>query len=161
MGEKRRNVLRLHPNYVIGFLVWLCAISTIVMFPNLLQKIKFLKKTGVSSTAYSRFIDTLTPEQRVDFQLLEAAAIDIGGEYYIVGKGSSEEFNFYKRNIISYQELDEIVDEKLRRLIVLNSILKYLAPGVRDLILNKKAAILYRDNRFILVGPKEALAFKE
>jgi hypothetical protein len=160
MGGGLKRTIRSHPNYVIGLIVWLCAMGTIVAFPNIVPKIKFLRKACVSCSAYSRFIDTLTPEQKVDFQLLEAAAIDIAGEYYIVGKGSNEEFAFYKRNIISYQELDEIVDEKLRRLIVLNSILKSLAPGVRDLILNKKAAILYRDNRFILVGPKEALVFK-
>ena len=161
MGGTRRNILKSHPHYVIGFFVWLFAIGTIAMFPSLLPKIKFLIKPCASCTAYSRFIDTLTPEQRAVFRLLEAAAIDIKGKYHLVGKGSNEEFDLYKQNLISYQELEEIVDEELRRLIVLNSILKCLAPGLRDLILNKKAAIIYRDNRYILIGPKEALVFNE
>lgn len=152
-----RGPFRAHPNYVMGFIVWICAISTIIMFPNLLPKLKLLKKGCVSCSGYSRFLDTLTAEQKSDFELLEAGAINVEGTYYLIGKNSNEEFDLYKKRLIEYQELEPIVDEKLRRLIIWNSLLETLSPEVHNLILNKKAIILFRDNRFIMVGPKEKL----
>jgi len=67
----------------------------------------------------------------------------------------NEEFDLYRKGLIEYQVLDPIVDEKLQRLIIWNSILETLSPDARNLILNKKATILFRDNRFVMVGPKE------
>jgi len=63
--------------------------------------------------------------------------------------------------LIYYKEVDPTMDEKLRRIIVLNSILKSCAPEESDLIQNRKAIIICRDNRFVLVGVKDELKTKE
>lgn len=114
MGERKPRLLRSHPNYVIGFFVWLCAIVSIILFPNLLPKIKLFKKLCVSCTAYSNFIETLTPEQKADFELLEAAAISTRGRFHIVGKDSIEEYDFYQKRDIEYQELDPIPSDSTK-----------------------------------------------
>jgi len=154
MGERKRSILRSHPNYVIGFFVWLCAIGSIIIFPNLFPKINFLKKPCVSCTEYSDFIESLTSEQKADFELLEAGAINIKGMFHIVGKNSNEEYDLYQKRFIKYQNLDPIIVEKVRRLIVLNSVLRTLSPETRNLVLNKQAVILFRDGHVLLVSAR-------
>jgi hypothetical protein len=66
-----------------------------------------------------------------------------------------------RRALIYYHELNPIVDEKLRRLIVVNSLLKSITPEERDLVLNRKAIILYRNDRFWVVGVKDELKSKD
>jgi len=143
-----------HPNYVVGFFLWLLAISSIIMFPNILPKIKFLKKGCVSCAGLSRFLDTLTPEQKTDLQMLEAGVIDVEGKYYLVGKNSGAEYDLYRKGLIEYQILDPVIDEQLRRLITWNSLLKTLTPETYNLFLTKKATIIFRENQYLFVGSK-------
>lgn len=150
-------MLRSHPNYVVGSIVWICAICTIILFPNVLPKIRFLKKACVSCSGYSRFADTLTPEQKADFDLLEAGAINIDGIFQIVGKNSEKEYELYKNGLIEYRELDPIIDEKNHRLILFNSLIKTLSPEIRNMVLDRRAAILFREGRMILVHAKSNL----
>lgn len=143
-----------HPNYVVGFFCWLFAIGTIIMFPNILPKINFLKKGCVSCAGLSRFLDTLTPEQKTDLQMLDAGIIDVEGKYYLVGKNSDAEYDLYNKELIEYQILEPIIDEQLRRLITWNSLLKTLTPETYNLFLTKKATIIFRDNQYVMVGSR-------
>lgn len=154
MGGRIGGVIKSHSNYFIGFIVWLCAIVTIILFPNLVPKIK---KARVSSSGYSRFLNTLSLEQKAEFEMLEAGAINIEGVFHIVGKNSAEEYDLYQNGFIEYRELDPIVEEKTRRLIILNSILKTYSPEVRDLVVNKKATILFRDDHIIMIVLKQKI----
>ncbi|MBN2245064.1 MAG: hypothetical protein JW755_04380 [Candidatus Aminicenantes bacterium] len=59
--------------------------------------------------------------------------------------------------LITQMKLEPIISEKMRRLIIVNSLLDSMSPKERDLVLNKKAAIIYRNGDFILIGEKEEL----
>ena len=150
MKERIKNIFSSHPNYFIGFTVWLCAIISLILFPKLdLFKIKC---SGCSE--YSRFISMLSVEQKSKLDLFEAGILDVGGKLYFISDTSDTEFNLFKQNKIFYNEYDLTMDEITKRLIIVNSVIKSMSPFQRDLILNKKAIVLYRKNRCIMIGDK-------
>jgi hypothetical protein len=89
--------------------------------------------------------------------MLEMGVINIGGEFFLVGDSSEDEFELFNNQLIHYKAVEPINDEKTERMIILNSILKYMPPAERDLILQKKAVIIYRNNSYVIVYDKIAL----
>lgn len=144
--------IRNHPNYIIGFFVWLCAILSILFIPKLI----FNKGECKQCDEYSKFISSLSIEQKANLEMLEMGVINIGGEYFLVGDSSEEEYDLYDKQLIHYKPVDPIIDEKIQRMVILNSIMRYLPPLERDLIINKKAAIIFRNGGYVMVYNKNA-----
>ena len=88
--------------------------------------------------------------------MVELGTVNINGELFLVGDSSMEEGDLYERQLIHYKPVEPVDDERVKRLIAVNSILRYLPPKERDLIFNKKAAIIYRNDGYVMVYDKNA-----
>lgn len=102
------------------------------------------KKKCRSCESYSAFVSALSEEQKEKLVLWESSVIEMDGQYDYVGALSQDEFDLLKKDRIRYTSLVMVVDEKTRRTILANSLLKGLKYEDRDLIVNHKAAISYR-----------------
>ena len=136
-----------HPNYLLGIVAWILALATVILVP----KLGLFKKSCKSCDEYSRFVDSLSSEQKLKLSNLEAGVINIGNKYYCLEENLQVEYEAYKKNSILYKKLDPITDEKTRRLIILNSLMKTMPPEERNLLLEKKAVIVFRDNQVLLI----------
>ena len=145
--------IRKHPNYVIGFFVWLCAVLSILLIPKLI----FNKGGCKDCDEYSNFLSSLTIKQKAKLEMLEMGVVNIGGEFFLVGESSEKEADLFKKGLIHYMPVDPINDEKTRRMVVLNSIMNYLSPSERNLIFDRKAVIIFRNGGYVMVYNKNAL----
>jgi hypothetical protein len=148
-----KKLIRPHPAYFVGFAVWICALVSILLFSRFVAK----KKDCQGCDDYFRFVSSLPVDQKAKFAMLEAGAIKVGEEYFVVGESSSEEFELFKKQLIFYRQMEPVADEKTKRIVILNSILAQLPPGERDIVLKKKAAILYRNGGYVMIGDIKAL----
>lgn len=89
--------------------------------------------------------------------MLEAGALLIDGRFFLIGDASQDEYDLYKKGLISHRRLDPIIDERTRRHLLSNSLIASLSPAERDLIQQRKAVVIYRDSEFVLVGVKKEL----
>lgn len=144
--------LKKHPYYVIGFFVWLCAILSIIFLPKL-----FFNKSGCKDCdGYSDFLNSLATERRARLEILELGIINIKGEFFLVGDSAKEEGDLYDRQLIYYKPVEPVDDVRIKRLIAVNSILKSLPPGERDLVFNRRAVIINRNGSYVMVYDKNA-----
>ncbi len=65
--------IKKHPNYIIGFVVWLCAILSIIFLPKLI----FNTGGGKDGNRYSDFLSSLTTEQQEKLEMLELGTVNI------------------------------------------------------------------------------------
>lgn len=100
--------IRKHPNYIIGFFVWFCAVLSILLIPKLI----FNKGGCKDCDEYSNFLKSLTIEQKKKMEMLELGVINIGGEFFLVGNASEDEPDLYDKQLIHYKPVDPINDEK-------------------------------------------------
>jgi hypothetical protein len=142
-----------HRNYVLGFVAWCLAIISIICLPGLISK----KTPCLQCDEYADFFRSLSGPQANKLAMLEAGAIILNNKFFLIGDLSEDEFRLYEKQLIAYKPLEPIVDEKIRRYVILNSIVKSLPPPERDLIANRKAVIIFRNDGFVLVGDKNEL----
>ena len=147
-----KKPIRPHPAYFVGFAVWIFALASILLFSRFVAK----KKDCQGCDDYFRFVNSLPVDQKAKFAMLEAGVIEVGEKFFFIGESSNEEFELYKKQLIFHRPLEPIVDEKIQRMVILNSILAHLPPNERDLVLKKKAAILYRNGGYIMIGDVKA-----
>lgn len=147
------RLLRSHPNYFFGFLIWVAAIASVLAAP----KIKIFKKTCAECTAYSSFVNELSVEQKEKIEMFEAGVVNVNGKFFFIGESSTSEFDLNKKGMIFYETMIPTIEEKTRRLMIVNSCLRSLDPAIRELILGKKAIFLFRNNEFVIVGDRTAL----
>ena len=146
----RGEFFRRHSFSIIGAVFWILAIATILFFP----RINLFRRTCESCNEYSRFVDALSPYQKSKLVLFEAGVISVADRFFYLGESSNDESDLIKSDLISYKKLSPFIDEKVRRLIIINSLLDSMSADDRNLILNKKAAILYRNGDFVLIHGK-------
>jgi len=89
--------------------------------------------------------------------MLEAGVIDVGGKFFYVGEESDDEFKLNKNDQTFYEMYYPEPDEQTRRLVEINSIIRVMSPVHRDLIISRKAVIIYRNNNCVMIGDKTAL----
>jgi hypothetical protein len=142
-----------HPNYILGFVAWCLAIVSIICLPKLISK----ATPCLQCDEYADFVRSLSGTQADKLVMLEAGAILLNNKFFLIGDISKDEYRLYEKQLIVYKLLEPIIDEKVRRYIILNSIVKSLPPAERDLIGNRKAVIIYRNDEFVLVGDKNEL----
>lgn len=146
-----KGFFRSHPNYLVGVIVWILAIATILLFP----KISPLKRNCNNCDEYKRFVSALSANQKSNLLLFESAVINVADRFFYISM--EDESDLERDGLITQMKLEPIISEKMRRLIIVNSLLDSMSPKERDLVLNKKAAIIYRNGDFILIGEKEEL----
>lgn len=100
---------------------------------------------------------TLSVEQKERLASFDGGIISAGNQYFLIDSSSTSEYDLRKSDLIEYKVLPEISDENTRRLVIVNTILKSLATEERDQILARKAAIVYRNNEFILIKLKSGI----
>lgn len=153
MGTKEGLKARLRFYYLVGFFAWLFAITTIFLLP----RSGLLKKKCRSCEEYSRFVAELIPERKSRLVMFEGGVVHVADRFFYLGELSEDEPDLERSGLIAYRKLSSDVDEKTRRLIIVNSILDSMDPEVRNLILKNEAAILYRKGEFLMVAGKDAL----
>jgi len=144
------SFIKRHPNYIFGFIVWVLSLVIVLIVP----KLGIIGKTNNSDSPYTRFLATLSDDQKNKLHMFETGVLDIKGRYFYVGDNAIDEVELLKRNKISYRQLNPIIDEETRRLIIINSFLRTMPSEERDLVLARKAAIIYRNNEFIFISEK-------
>jgi hypothetical protein len=136
-----------HRNYVVGFIVWVLAIASVIAIPKIITA----KRNQKVLSSFGKFMSTLSPEQKARLVSFDGGIISIGDKYYLIDTSTQDEFNLHKNDMIEYRELPAISDENTRRLAIVNTILKNIVPEERDQIFARKAAIVFRNNEFILI----------
>lgn len=153
-----RSIIKRHPNYVIGFFIWLASIAIVITVPRFATRIK--GRTPPPESSYTIYLKSLNDEQRSKLLNFEAGVISVAGEFYLISESSHDEFNLFKRGLLSYKTLDSFIDENTRRLIIINSLLRSMPTDERDLVLAKKAVIIFRNGEFLLIRGKSGVPLR-
>lgn len=140
-------------NYLVGFLAWIFSITTIFLLP----KSGLLRKKCKSCEEYSRFVAELSPERKSLLVMFEGGVVHVADRFFYLGELSEDESDLSRSGLIAYKKLNSDINEKVRRLIIVNSILDSMSAEARNLVLKNEAAILYKAGEYILVSEKNAL----
>jgi hypothetical protein len=134
--------------YVILFVIWVISLVVVVEAPNI------FKRKCKSCNEYSQYIASLSENRKGKLQLFEGGVVEIDNKYFYIGESSDDEFELLKKGRIIYKILDPIIDEMAKRLVIVNSLLRSMSNEDREMVLGKKAAIVFRNKEYILIASK-------